>query len=467
MSILWQITIVESLLNLSIFSVAVIAFGFLTQMSAKPVSRRVYNAGVGVLFGLASAAVLMLPIHLSGGASTGSQSILLALAGLIAGPVAGVTALILALLANFVESAGSVVANIAMPSALSAVATGILFRLTLGPDDAETRLRYYHFPLLGLVCAVCTLGILWKVQGLEAAETSAVPALLAAILSCTVLGTLLLHEQRRNQAEVDLRDSEARLYSQAAELAEARDLAEQANHSKSAFLANMSHELRTPLNAILGFSDMIAQEYMGPVGTAQYKDYAADINASGQHLLNLINDLLDVAKIEAGRMEIAPAILDPAKIFEHVRMLMAIRVREKRLKFSLLMRPGTPPLYADDRALKQMLINLVSNAVKFTPEGGSVTIMVGPHASGGVEIACIDTGTGIPREKLDKIFTPFSQVDNRFNRQAGGTGLGLALVRGLAELHGGRAWLESEYGKGCKAYIVLPPKPIKRENSAA
>ncbi len=234
--------------------------------------------------------------------------------------------------------------------------------------------------------------------------------------------------------------------------------AEAANASKTAFLANMSHELRTPLNAILGFSEIIAQECFGPVGSQRYKDYAADIHSSGAHLLSLINDLLDVAKIEAGRMEISPHPLDARRTFDIALKLIGFKASEKRQTLTILVEQGAPPLYADERALKQMLINLVSNAVKFTPEGGKIDVIASAAKSGGFQIMVRDNGPGIPAEKLANVFTPFSQVDNRYDRQAGGTGLGLALVRGLAELHGGRAWLESEQGAGCSAFIVLPTK---------
>jgi two-component system cell cycle sensor histidine kinase PleC len=243
--------------------------------------------------------------------------------------------------------------------------------------------------------------------------------------------------------------------------------AETANASKTAFLANMSHELRTPLNAILGFSDIIAQECFGAVGSERYKEYAGDIHSSGAHLLSLINDLLDVAKIEAGKMDIVPGPLDAHRTFDIALKLVGSKAREKRQELIIEVDPSAPPLFADERALKQMLINLVSNAVKFTPEGGRISV-VGSMARGGdFQIMVQDNGPGIPREKLDKIFTPFSQVDNRYDRQAGGTGLGLALVRGLAELHGGRAWLESETGKGCTAYVVLPVLHETRGSSAA
>jgi len=234
--------------------------------------------------------------------------------------------------------------------------------------------------------------------------------------------------------------------------------AEAANASKTAFLANMSHELRTPLNAILGFSEIISEECFGPVGNARYKDYAGDIHSSGAHLLSLINDLLDIAKIEAGRMEISPNPLEAQRTFEIALKLVGSKASEKRQTLAILVDSNAPPLHADERALKQILINLVSNAVKFTPEGGRIDVLAGMARDGGFQIMVRDNGPGIARDKLDNIFTPFSQVDNRYDRQAGGTGLGLALVRGLAELHGGRAWLESEQGTGTTAFVVLPGK---------
>jgi two-component system cell cycle sensor histidine kinase PleC len=258
----------------------------------------------------------------------------------------------------------------------------------------------------------------------------------------------------------------------ARELEETRDEAlrkrfeaETANASKTAFLANMSHELRTPLNAILGFSEIIAQECFGPAGSPRYKEYAFDIHSSGAHLLSLINDLLDVAKIEAGKMDIEPAALEVRRTFDTALKIMGTKTREKHQELIIDIDVSTPPLFADERALRQILINLVSNAVKFTPEHGRISVVTSQSRDGGFQILVEDNGPGIPREKLDRIFTPFSQVDNRYDRQAGGTGLGLALVRGLAELHGGRAWLESEYGKGCRAYVVLPAAPAEMPES--
>jgi two-component system cell cycle sensor histidine kinase PleC len=260
----------------------------------------------------------------------------------------------------------------------------------------------------------------------------------------------------------------------AGELEETRDEAlkkrfeaETANASKTAFLANMSHELRTPLNAILGFSEIISQECFGPVGSERYRDYAGDIHSSGAHLLSLINDLLDVAKIEAGRMDISPNPLDAARVFDIALKLINTKAREKDQTLAITVDPSAPPLYADERAVKQILINLVSNAVKFTPQGGRIDVIGGPAANGDFQITVRDNGPGIPPEKVGQIFKPFSQVDNRFDRQAGGTGLGLALVRGLAELHGGRAWMESEFGKGCSVFVSLPAKQPEAGSVAA
>jgi two-component system cell cycle sensor histidine kinase PleC len=249
------------------------------------------------------------------------------------------------------------------------------------------------------------------------------------------------------------------------ELEDARDEAlrkraeaEAANASKTAFLANMSHELRTPLNAILGFSEIIARECLGPVGSPRYKEYAGDIHNSGAHLLSLINDLLDVAKIEAGRMEIEPHTIETQRALDHAVKFLGSRVRERNQQLSVHLDAAAAELYADERALKQIVINLVSNAVKFTQAGGIIDVTAKRNARGEFELLVADNGPGIAREKLDRIFKPFTRIDNRYDSEAGGTGLGLALVRGLAELHGGRAWIESEEGKGVRAFVTLPMK---------
>ncbi|HUJ03830.1 MAG TPA: HAMP domain-containing sensor histidine kinase [Rhizomicrobium sp.] len=233
--------------------------------------------------------------------------------------------------------------------------------------------------------------------------------------------------------------------------------AEAANASKTTFLANMSHELRTPLNAILGFSDIIANETFGPVGTPRYREYAGDINASGTHLLAIINDILDIAKIESGKMEVEPQLLNPRLTIQSALRVLLVRAREKRQNMQVAIADDVADVFADERAFKQIVINLGTNAVKFTQEGGEIVISGRRMADGGFELCISDNGPGISPALLDRIFTPFNQIDNRYNRQEGGTGLGLSLVRGLAELHGGRAWIETEIGQGVRAHVVFPP----------
>ena len=277
--------------------------------------------------------------------------------------------------------------------------------------------------------------------------------------------TVQLLSESRRVSERSASDAHLRFVNEdmARDLEEARDEAlkkrfeaETANASKTAFLANMSHELRTPLNAILGFSEIIGQECLGPVGVPRYKEYASDIHTSGSHLLSLINDLLDVAKIEAGRMEIEPHMIEARRTLEDALKLVAIKARERNQMLTIEVDQDASLLYADERAFKQIAINLVSNSVKFTPEGGAIVVRGSRLANGDFELMVEDTGVGIPKDKIAKIFLPFSQIDNRYDRQTGGTGLGLALVRGLAELHGGRAWVESEEGHGARVFVVFP-----------
>ena len=232
--------------------------------------------------------------------------------------------------------------------------------------------------------------------------------------------------------------------------------AEAANASKTAFVANMSHELRTPLNAILGFSDIIAHQSMGPDQMDRYADYAADIHASGAHLLSLINDMLDIAKIESGRMEIEPRWIDPRDAAESVSRLMGARATQKNQLLIMEFAPTVPLVFADERAFRQMLLNLLTNAVKFTPEGGHICVSCKDRPGGGLDVLVRDDGPGIPEDKLTRVLEPFSQVDNRFDREAGGTGLGLALVDGLIRLHGGAISLSNNPGGGLTASLYFP-----------
>ena len=241
------------------------------------------------------------------------------------------------------------------------------------------------------------------------------------------------------------------------ELRRHKDAAEQANIAKSAFLANMSHELRTPLTAVIGFSEMIREETHGPDAGERYRDYAGDIIASGRHLLGVINDLLDVSKIEAGKMEIRPERVNTGTLVTASLRISRDAALRKGVELSTAIDDDAAELWADEQAARQILINLLSNAIKFTAAGGHVTVAASQDTGGGIEISVADDGIGIPPERLPALMKPFEQVDNRYARASGGTGLGLALVKGLAERHGGSVVIRSTPGLGTTVTVRFPP----------
>ncbi|MBX6320769.1 MAG: PAS domain-containing protein [Rhodospirillaceae bacterium] len=251
------------------------------------------------------------------------------------------------------------------------------------------------------------------------------------------------------RAEESLRAHQQALYA-------AKEQAELASRSKSEFLANMSHELRTPLNAVIGFSEIMEMEVFGPLGAPQYRDYAHDIKASGMHLLSLINTILDLSKIEAGKFELHPEDLSLPEAVESCLRLVKDRACANRLRLVTELATGLPPLHADERALKQILINLLSNAVKFTPPGGTVTVAARLDADDAVLLSVADTGIGIAEKDIPKALEPFGQVDGALNRKQAGTGLGLPLVKQLAELHGGGIEISSKLGVGTTVTVRLP-----------
>jgi two-component system cell cycle sensor histidine kinase PleC len=260
------------------------------------------------------------------------------------------------------------------------------------------------------------------------------------------------------QKERLLADQQAqRLADLADKYAREKTRAEAANRSKSEFLANMSHELRTPLNAIIGFSEIMQAQMFGPIGSEKYSEYSRDIQRSGQFLLDVINDILDMSKIEAGRLqlEIEKAALDG--IFEDVMRLVGPRALEGRVTITRAV-PKPLQIEADRRALKQVFINLLSNAVKFTPEGGRVNIRAAREGET-IVVAIKDTGIGIPAGDIEKLGRPFEQVENQFTKSHGGSGLGLAISRSLVELHGGTLNIASEVGAGTEVLVVLPCNP--------
>ena len=250
----------------------------------------------------------------------------------------------------------------------------------------------------------------------------------------------------------------------------ARDEAERANAAKSEFIAGVSHELRTPLNAIIGFSKLLLNPRIGPLNEDQ-GDYMKDIVQSAEHLLQLINDILDLSKIEAGKLELHAAPFPLAELLDGSLTI----VREKALKHSIALSTEYGPevteliLNADQRKVKQILYNLLSNAVKFTPDGGSVTLSAHCEYSQDAEVVILvrDTGVGIPHEHQSRVFGAFEQVDSTYTRQREGTGLGLALTQRLVDLHGGRIWLESEPDKGSTFFFALPLQATTENNEEA
>ena len=241
---------------------------------------------------------------------------------------------------------------------------------------------------------------------------------------------------------------------------EARRRAEEASLAKSRFLATMSHELRTPLNAILGFSEVMKGELFGPHSVPAYREYSNDIHTSGQHLLALINEILDLSRIEAGRYELKEESILLASIVEDCNHLLTLRAKKRDIKVSYVAAPDLPRLWADERAVRQVVLNLLTNAIKFTPQGGSVTIKIGWTQAGGQYFAVRDTGPGIPENEIPIVMSSFGRGSLSQKNAEEGTGLGLPIVKGLVEQHGGTFTLRSKVREGTEVIVVFPPERV-------
>jgi PAS domain S-box-containing protein len=243
-----------------------------------------------------------------------------------------------------------------------------------------------------------------------------------------------------------------------AEILTSKEEADLANRAKSEFLANMSHELRTPLNSILGYSQMLANEFLGPIGDPRYVEYARSINVSGTHLFKIISDILDISKIEAGKATVEDSAVDVGQVMRDCIAMMDVRAQEKKVRIGESTQDDLPSLRADERQVKQIILNLLSNAVKFTPAGGLVTLNASVEDGSCIEVSVRDTGIGISAGNIPKILQPFGQVAESHSRGHEGTGLGLPICNSLMALHGGTMQIESEVGVGTTITLRFPPE---------
>ena len=267
-------------------------------------------------------------------------------------------------------------------------------------------------------------------------------------------------QQANDELERRVEERTLALSEEVAERKQAEEKAAVASRAKSDLMANMSHELRTPLNAIIGFSATMLSETYGPHGNEKYKEYLDDIHQSGQHLLELINDILDVSAIEEDALDLQEGPLVITDVIEASIHLVGPQAAKGKVKLASSVKPDIPLLYVDGRRVKQVLLNILSNAVKFTPEGGDVTLTAKQEENGSLAVCVTDTGIGMNKDDVEMAMSKFGQIESGLNRRHEGTGLGLPLSKGLMELHGGSLEIASEKGVGTTVTIKFPKERI-------
>lgn len=362
-------------------------------------------------------------------------------------------------------SAGGPVA-VSLFLALAALVAGAAFAADLlMPSGIAGGLAYLGLVLLGwrlnqaraiLLLAALASGLMAAghiAAGDETTDAAIVNRGLALLVIWAV--AVVLAAAKRREALLAERIAE-----QNAKLAATRTHAQLANQTASEFLSNMSHELRTPLNAILGFSEIVRNEMFGPLGNERYRGYMTDIHNSGQRLLDLVNDLLAIAKIEVGRVELAENVVDATDLVRHCASVARTQARTKHVMIEVDIPGGLPPLNADQRKLRQILGNLLANAVRFTPAGGRVRISAWCRPETGHVFQIADTGTGIALKDVPLALAPFGQVGSPLHEDQEGVGLGLPLAKALVELHAGSFDLQSEPGAGTTVTVRFPAERV-------
>jgi two-component system cell cycle sensor histidine kinase PleC len=359
------------------------------------------------------------------------------------------------------DGVGESVAGDPRPSAIAEGGMGSYIRASV----IDHVMRVFSYRRLAKYPLVVTVGLDYHDQ-LAASRAHARTLIWLAGAVTILLGGLaifLMREiGRRVVHEIRLRDERAKLHAANIELTASMERAEAANQAKSMFLANMSHELRTPLNAIIGFSQIIKDQSLGPAGAKRYTEYAQDIWTSGEHLLELINNVLDISKIEAGKFELSEESLDPAEVIQ--ASVMAVQSQIARKNIALEIHLPDKPVYvrADALRLRQILINLLSNSAKFTPEGGTITVSTDAADGGPFAFVVADTGIGMSAEEITVALETFGQVENTLVKKYEGLGLGLPLAKRFIERHGGRLAINSVKGTGTIIRVELPAERVLR-----